>query len=178
MDEKFKKAIVEHTKIKRDIMKSMADIARQLYKLSKTRDSVKSAICKATTFLEENEDNDDMDLETEYDILKVFQDVKELQAEELKMEMKLTEFRTMRYDMIEMLKKNEAMVMEIKRQSKRQTSDIMKRDTHIMKLERRIAELKREGTQLHIMQEYESDLLLKVAEDECIEILKSRLNVD
>ena len=45
-------------------------------------------------------------------------------------------------------------------------------------VQRNIAELKRKNRQLHIVQGYENDLLLKVAEDKCIEILRSRLNVD
>ena len=47
-----------------------------------------------------------------------------------------------------------------------------------MMLEKKIVDLKRELRQKEIGLEIKNDPLLKVAEDECIEILKSRLNVD
>ena len=174
-DEKFKKDMERQAATKRDHMKRMAQIARQVYKLIKNRDSVKSRICKATTFLEENKDNDEPDvqkvLEAEYDSLK------NMQETELKVEMALAESRKMRDDLIEMLKDIDKLTIQMRKEY----LNYQERKLESLSwLEMWILELKRKERQEQIMSEIKNDPLPKVAaaEDECIEILKSRLNVD
>ena len=168
-DEKFKKDMERQAETKRDHMKIMAKIARQVYELSKIRDRVKSKICKATTFLEENKDNDDLDvqkaLEAEYDSLK------NMQEAELKVEMALAGLRKLRGERIEMLKMMRNLEIAMRR-------DYLNDLNQIMNLTRSLMEQKRNDRQEQIMSEIENDPLPKVAEDECTEILKSRLNVD
>ena len=172
-DEKFKKDMERQAATKRDHMKSMAMIAREVYKLIKIRDSVKSTICKATTILEEIKDNDEVQVFLEaagcgYDSLKIMLET------EHKVEMKLAKHRKMRGTAIEMLKEIDKQTIQMRRNH----LEIKRNTLHIMKLERRTLELKREVRQEQIMSEIKNDPLLKVVEDECIEILKSRLNVD
>ena len=100
----MKQAIENRTKIR----KSMAEVARQVYTFSKARDSFKSTICKVTTFLEENKD---LDLEAKCEMYYFLGQQREKKRI---VEMKLTEQRRWRCEMIEMLKKIDNETMEIR----------------------------------------------------------------
>ena len=67
---------------------------------------------------------------------------------------------------------------EIRRELVKQEREFLTKSCRVMMLEKKIVDLKRELRQKEIGLEIKNDPLLKVAEDECIEILKSRLNVD
>ena len=141
IDERIKKSTKRQAEIKRFHMAYMANIARQLYKFSKMHDSVKSRICKAKTLLEENKDNYDPNLynpefqavlEAENDILK------ELQVEELEVEMEVTELQRMRRKGIKTAKKIYKLkleTMEIRREHVKQKRELMEEKTHVMKLQ-------------------------------------------
>ena len=164
----MKQAIENRTKIR----KSMAEVARQVYTFSKARDSFKSTICKVTTFLEENKD---LDLEAK---CEMYYFLEQLREKELKVETILTERRAFRCEMIEVLKKVDNESMEIRRDLVKHEREFITKNCRVLMLEKKIVDLKRELRQKEIGLEIKNDPLLKVAEDECIEILKSRLNVD
>ena len=165
----MKKAIENRTKIR----KSMAEVARQVYTFSKARDSFKSTICKVTTFLQENKDLLDFEAKCE-----MYYFLEQLREKELKVETKLTDRRRLRCEMIEVLKKVDNETVEIRRELVKQEREFITKSCRVMMLEKKIVDLKRELRQKEIRLEIKNDPLLKVAEDECIEILKSRLNVD
>ena len=153
------------------IMKNMADIAGQVFRLGRFRDSVKFRICKVKKLLEDW----DLDFDAESDLST---ELKDLQVTHMKVELQLAERRLLRYKMIEMLKKIDDETMEIRREYMRQKRELREKNCLVMKLERTIVGLKREIRQKEIVLEIKTDNMLKVAEEECLEIVKGRFNVD
>ena len=148
--------------------KLLADTARRVFQFIKLRDSVKSKIRKASTYIDENKYKDNVDMEAEYAKLK------RLQETIFEVDRSLTELRHGRCKMIEMQKRIKSRKVEMMRKMR----DHRRLKTREILLTKKVAELKREVRQNEITSKIENDPFLKMAEGECIEILKWKLNVD
>ena len=168
-----------------EISASLDVIAMELVKFTEMRNGVElmSEIWTAKALLETVEryqnNHDEVRAVMEDEVLAVMEalyeirkSLKELQETEPRVEERLLELRQFLETTVvkPLLKKSK---MELKR-GKRELKLKLK-----LQLEhtRKVMELERKVRQANIMKEYENDLLLKVAEDECIIILKSRMNV-
>ena len=156
-----------------EISASLEVITVELDKFSEIHDCVKfkAEILKAATLLMKYKDHYDWNF-TQVIVMEVVYKIrdalKELVEKEPRAEERLGELRqfwniTVMSPLVKRLKK-------VKREW------IEKKKT-ILELKTRIIYLKRKVRQGHIMLQYKNDLMLKVAEDECIEDLQSRMNV-
>ena len=167
MGDRLRKAMRENLTAEEECIKLMADTARRVFQFIKIRDSVKSKICKATTYLDENKYKDNLDMEAEYAKLK------RLHETMFEVEMSLKKLRHGRCKMIEMQKR----IKDRKIEMMRHVRDHRRLKTREILLTKKVVELKREVRQNEITSKIENDPFLKMAEDECIEILKCKLNV-
>ena len=155
------------------------ELDRELDKFSEISDGVKlkSEIWTATAMHEkyENQGENTYDetlavMEAVYEICEA---LKELQKKELRAEEQLLELR--HFWIITVIK---PLLKRKEMEQKKAKREEMERNKLILKLNREIIDLKRKVRQEHIVQQYKDNLFLKAAEDECIEILKCRMNVD
>ena len=168
-----------------EISASLDVIAMELVKFTEMRNGVElmSEIWTAKALLETVEryqnNHDEVRAVMEDEVRAVMEalyeirkSLKELQETEPRVEERLLELRQFLKSTVvnPLLKKSKMELKRVKRELKLNLK---------LKLEhtRKVMELERKVRQANIMKEYENDLLLKVAEDECIIILKSRMNV-
>ena len=169
MDDKlYRKAMMENLNTEKRCIKILADNARRVFKLIKFRDSIKSKICKTSASLDENDYKDNLDMEADYDLLKILEETL------FEQETALTELRNTRCKVIEMQKELKSKRIQMKRQAR----DHRKLITREILLTKKLAEVKRECRQMKITSDIVNDPFLKMAEGECIEILKKRRNID
>ena len=69
MGDRFRKAMRENLTAEEECIKLMADTAKRVFQFIKFRDSVKSKIRKASTYIDENKYNDNVDMEAEYEAI-------------------------------------------------------------------------------------------------------------
>ena len=159
--------MMENLNTDKRCIKFLADNARRVFKLIKFRDSIKSKICKTLASLDENDYKDNLDMEADYDLLKILQETL------FGVETSLTELRNTRCKVIEMQKELRSKTIQMKRQERH----LRQLKTREILLTKKVAEVKREVRQYEITSKIENDPFLKMAEGECIEILKCKLNV-
>ena len=162
------KAMMENLNTDKRCIKFLADNARRVFKLIKFRDSIKSKICKTSASLDKSDYKDNLDMEADYDLLKILQETL------FGVETSLTELRNTRCKVIEMQKELKSKTIQMKRQERH----LRQLKTREILLTKKVAEVKREVRQYEITSKIENDPFLKMAEGECIEILKWKLNVD
>ena len=162
-------------KIREIIWPSLEVVAEELDKFSGISSGFKLKVEMWTTaaLLEKYENSYDEVQAVKEAVHEIHEGLKELQEKELEVEERLLELR--RFWNITIMK---PLLKRSKMERKKAKREQMERKKLILELNREIVDLKRKVRQEHIMQIYQDDPLLKVAEGECIEILKSSMNVD
>ena len=154
-------------------------IAGELDKFSKISHAVKlkSEIWTATALLENSMNNYDEVQSVMEAVYEIREALKELQEKELGAEERLAELRQFWNKTV-----MKPLWKRWKMEQKRAKREKMERRKRLLELNRDLKkenrDLKRKVRQEQIVQKYKDDPLLQTAEDECIEILKSRMNVD